>query len=94
MPKRRYRVRNWKDYNKSLINRGSLTFWFDAKSIKRWQANSAKSNRGRPFVYTDRAIECMLTLLAFFHLPLRATQGFVNSLVQRLLRRSTSLSCS
>jgi len=84
MPKRHYRVRNWKDYNKSLVNRGSLTFWFDEKSIEQWQAHSPNNKRGRPFIYADIAIECMLTLRAFFHLPLRATQGFINSLVQCL----------
>ena len=84
MPKRHYRVRNWKDYNKSLVKRGSLTFWFDEKSIQYWQVNSPKNKRGRPFIYADIAIECMLTLRAFFHLPLRATQGFVDSLVQSL----------
>ena len=25
----RYRVRNWSDYNRALIARGRLTFWFD-----------------------------------------------------------------
>ncbi|TQP94061.1 IS5/IS1182 family transposase, partial [Vibrio cholerae] len=27
MPKPRYKTTNWKQYNKALINRGSLTFW-------------------------------------------------------------------
>ena len=25
----RYRVRNWSDYNRALIARGRLTFWFE-----------------------------------------------------------------
>ncbi|MCD6669665.1 hypothetical protein LT068_11340 [Vibrio cholerae] len=29
MPKPRYKTTNWKQYNKALINRGSLTFWID-----------------------------------------------------------------
>jgi len=30
MAKKAYRVRNWYDYNKSLVRGGSLTFWFSA----------------------------------------------------------------
>ncbi|HDL9436217.1 TPA: IS5/IS1182 family transposase, partial [Vibrio cholerae] len=29
MPKPRYKTNNWKQYNQTLINRGSLTFWID-----------------------------------------------------------------
>ena len=25
----RYRIRNWRAYNRALINRGRLTVWFD-----------------------------------------------------------------
>ena len=28
-----YRIRNWNKYNKALIKRGSLTFWFDEEAI-------------------------------------------------------------
>jgi hypothetical protein len=28
-PKERYRIRNWAQYNRALITRGRLTFWFD-----------------------------------------------------------------
>ena len=27
--KDKYRIRNWHEYNRSLVNRGSITFWFD-----------------------------------------------------------------
>jgi len=29
MAKQKFKVTNWRDYNKALINRGSVTFWFD-----------------------------------------------------------------
>ena len=32
MTKKVYRVRNWQEYNKGLVSRGSLTFWFSIKS--------------------------------------------------------------
>ncbi|HGS4826889.1 TPA: IS5/IS1182 family transposase, partial [Vibrio cholerae] len=34
MPKPRYKTNNWKQYNKALINRGSLTFWIDEEVIR------------------------------------------------------------
>ncbi len=32
-PKYRYRVKNWADYDRALVNRGNLTIWFDEASI-------------------------------------------------------------
>jgi hypothetical protein len=78
-----YRIRNWEQYNKSLIKRGSLTLWFDEKSIANW-GNIGSGERGRPEVYSESAIMCMLTLKMVFSLPLRAMQGFVESLIQLL----------
>ena len=31
--KHRYQVRNWSEYDRALVNRGSLTVWFDEQSI-------------------------------------------------------------
>jgi hypothetical protein len=31
--KRRYRIRNWKDYNAVLVRRGSLTFWVSEEAL-------------------------------------------------------------
>jgi hypothetical protein len=81
--KQTYRIRNWHDYNKALVKRGSLTLWFDEKSLKKWH-ESRSEGRGRPNKYADVAITCMLTIKAVFHLPLRATQGLVNSLIELL----------
>ena len=33
MTKKVYRVRNWQEYNKGLVDRGSLTFWFSKEVI-------------------------------------------------------------
>jgi len=77
-----YRVRNWKDYNRSLINRGNLTIWFSEDAVKNWyQKPQANKKRGRSFIYSDTYIELALTIRTLFHLPLRATQGFLEGLV-------------
>lgn len=73
-----YRIRNWKDYNRSLINRGNLTIWFSDDAIKSGYKKPEKNKkRGRSFIYSDAYIELALTLRTVFHLPLRATQGFL-----------------
>lgn len=82
--KKRYRIRNWPQYNKSLIKRGSLTLWFDEASIKKWHIPTKTKNRGRPRKYANIAIQCMLSLKSMFDLPLRATQGLVESLIELL----------
>lgn len=81
MSKKDYRVRNWKDYNKSLVNRGSITFWIDEKNIRSWyEQQSFTKNRGRPNKYSDSSIIAILLLKQVFHLTLRASQGFAQSL--------------
>jgi hypothetical protein len=80
MGKKQYRVRNWSDYNKALLQRGSVTLWFDEKSMAAWHKTKQKSGRGRPYYYGDAAIECALSLRLLFNLTLRSTQGFVASL--------------
>ena len=82
MGKERYRIRNWSQYNKSLVQRGSITFWFSEEVAQGWiHINGSKKKRGRQKIYSDVAIECALTLKTVFHLRLRATQGFLQSLL-------------
>jgi len=32
--KQTFKITNWADYNKALVNRGSLTFWLDESAIQ------------------------------------------------------------
>jgi Transposase DDE domain len=82
--KQQYRIRNWADYNKALVRRGSLTLWIDSRAVDKWLSQDCPARRGRRCTYTDLAVECCLLLREVYHLPLRATQGLVCS-VMRLL---------
>lgn len=43
----RYKVINWSDYNRALINRGSLTIWFSEEVIEVWmKTKPAKGENG------------------------------------------------
>lgn len=81
MAKKAYRVRNWKDYNKSLVQRGSLTFWFSEDVVKSWKGTEQSDSHGNQ-KYPDMVILCGLTLRQLFRLPLRATEGMMKSLVE------------
>ena len=83
-PKRRYRIRNWPDYNKALVRRGSLTLWVEEGVVGRWHDTSAPVRRGRRRLYSDLAVTCALTLREVYGLPLRATQGLVASVLRLL----------
>ncbi len=78
MPKPRYKTTNWKQYNKALINRGSLTFWIDEEAIAQWK-QSKQGKRGRPRQFSDLAITTALMVKRLFSMPLRALQGFIDS---------------
>ena len=75
-----YRVKNWSSYNRALVARGSLTIWLDDSLWKQWY-NQGPSQRGAQFVYSDPTIEWMLTMRVLLRLPLRQTQGFIQSLL-------------
>lgn len=82
--KQQYRIRNWKEYNKALVSRGSLTLWIDTRSTDTWLDHDLPARRGRRRTYTDAAILCALLLREAYHLPLRSTQGLVSSVLRLL----------
>jgi hypothetical protein len=76
-----YRVRNWAEYNRSLVSRGSITVWIDEDVIATWHPEPPdKRQRGGQPRYSDRAIECLLMLKAVYGLPYRQTIGFAQSI--------------
>jgi len=79
--KDKYRVTNWNSYNKSLVERGSITIWIDEETISKWH-HDGPDQRGAQFEYSDGCITCLLQLKAVFRLPYRQLQGFSSSLIQ------------
>ena len=79
--KRKYRIRNWSDYDTALVNRGRLTLWLNEETLQHWRNQKRTGKRGKPCLYTGQAIACALRLGAVYHLPLRATEGLLASLV-------------
>jgi len=80
--KTRYRTTNWPEYNRSLQNRGSLTVWISPDIL--WLDGARRGAQGRPKVYSDAAIQAILTLKVVFKLALRQARGLVSSLLKLL----------
>ncbi|ALM73111.1 hypothetical protein FORC9_3594 [Vibrio vulnificus] len=78
MPKPRYKTTNWRKYNNSLINRGSLTFWIDEEAITEWK-QPKQDRRGRLRLFSGLAITTALMVKGIFSLHLRALKGFIDS---------------
>ena len=70
IPRQRHRVTNWRDYDASLRNRGSLIVWFTREAIAGWKAQPRTTPGGQRH-YSDLAIETALTLRAVFRLAPR-----------------------
>lgn len=83
--KKKYRVRNWKEYNEALVNRGRILFWITEEAIRQWEEAKAKKKKpGRPKQFSNTAVETALTLQQVFHLSLRQTEGFVQSVLDKV----------
>ena len=81
--KSQHRIRNWHDYNESLVQRGSITLWISEEDIGAWKPDGPRK-RGGQLQYSDGAIQCLLMVRSVFHLTLRATEGFLRSLFHLL----------
>lgn len=78
--KQQYKVRNWKEYNKALVNRGSILFWITEEAMQDWVEKQRTGKRGKPKVFSTTAIQTALTLQQVFRTPLRQTAGFLTSI--------------
>ncbi len=72
------RKRNWKEYNKQLIQRGSLTFLID-HSILNTKLKHCHKN-GRPKEFSDSLITMLMMVKVNFRLTYRSLEGFMKYL--------------
>lgn len=80
--KAKYRVTNWPEYDRALVRRGNLTIWFDESFLRERGRPAPTGQPGAPFVYSDLAIQALLTLKAVFDLPYRMVEGLARSMVR------------
>ena len=74
-----YKIRNWREYNDALVERGSIEFWMDPKTLEKWKAK-LQGKKGRAQLYTDLSIMVTLQFGKVFHQKLRQTEGLLKSI--------------
>ena len=78
--KTKYRVGNWREYERALVQRGDVTLWLSADATDAWKP-SPSGRPGGQQRFSDLAIETALSLRLVFRLPLRQTEGFLRSVL-------------
>jgi len=78
------RKRNWAEYNKQLIQRGSLKLLIDPKLLKAGKTRKTH-RRGRPLEYRSLVIEFLVFVKVHFKLAYRALQGFAKFFLTKFL---------
>ncbi|MCB9301190.1 MAG: hypothetical protein H6566_11115 [Lewinellaceae bacterium] len=58
--KEKYRVLNWSDYNKALVNRGSITIYFSDEAIEGWHDDGPVQRGGQQHWQLGHIPNCML----------------------------------
>jgi hypothetical protein len=79
IPKMKFWVKNWAEYDAGLRRRGSLTLWVTAEVLDGWNA-ARRTPPGGQSVYSELAIETGMMLRVAFHLALRQTEGLMASM--------------
>ncbi len=80
IPKMKFKVTNWSDYEAGLRRRGSLTLWVSDEALAAWRA-APRTTPGGQARYSETAIETALMVRLVFHQPLRQTEGLLESLL-------------
>ncbi len=78
--KTKYRISNWAEYDRTLVQRGDITLWISTDATDAWKP-SPSGRRGGQRKFSDHAIETALTLRLVFKLPLRQAEGFLRSVL-------------
>ena len=83
--KTKYRIRNWREYERGLRSRGDVTIWLSEDAIAAWipPKNGLRGGQRR---YSNLAIRTALTPRVVFGHPLRQTEGFLDSLLSLMSR--------
>ena len=72
--KKKYRIRNWREYERGLRSRGDVTIWLSEDAIAAW-VPPKNGLRGGQRRYSNLAVRTALTLRVVFSLPLRQTEA-------------------
>lgn len=76
------KIRNWSEYNKSLVKRGQLLLSIPSDYVDHLYYQ-APQRKGGQKLYSSEMYEFLLNIKVFLRLPWRATVGFAQALLQK-----------
>jgi hypothetical protein len=83
-----YTPRSWSSYNKALVERGNITIWLGADTIKAWFSSRKPGPQGgRQETFSDSAILALMCMKSLYRMPYRMLCGFAQSLLVLLKRK-------
>jgi hypothetical protein len=81
VPKQKYKLKNWSKYSNSLKDRGRIDFWLEKDAIDNWYEEDQENiGSGAPRQYSDFSIIICHEIRQVYRLPLRQSEGFINSI--------------
>lgn len=96
IPKQKYKVSHWREYNNALRNRANIEIWISDDIIHSWyEKDRVYDGNGTPKKFTDLAIITCHEIRQVFRLALRQCQGFMNAIfkMKALNIKSPDYSC-
>ena len=83
IPKQRYKPKSWTKYSNALKVRGRIDLWLDKEAIDNWyEEDQENTGIGSPQQYTDFSIIICHEIRQVYRLPLRQSEGFINSIFE------------
>ncbi len=79
--RKKYKVKNWAEYDSSLKARGDITIWISEEAIAEWTPPKT-GKKGGQTKYSDLAIETATKVRLLFTRRLRQTEGFLESIMR------------
>ena len=78
--RKKYKVKNWPEYDLALKQRGDITVWISEEAIAAWISPKTGKRGGQP-KYSELAIETAAKVRLLFTKRLRQTEGFLESII-------------
>ena len=81
VPQQKHKLSNWSEYSDALRRRGEIDVWLSEGAISQWyEMDRVYDGTGTPKLFSDFAIITCHEIRQVYRLPLRQTEGFINSL--------------
>ena len=85
VPKQKYKLKNWSQYSNALTDRGRIDFWIDQEAIDNWYEEEQENiGFGASRQYSDFSITICHEIRQVYRLPLRQSEGFINSIFKMM----------